>query len=286
MYKIQRNSILIEFDNENYVCSEKDYGTASVSHNSIQSYGQQGTTITYSSLNQRDIEITGYILAENNEDMRAKKNNLSVATNPLYDFDFIINDKYKLICRLNKTISYSTAYYENNEYVCKFMIDATCSMPYFLSTEKVETKSNSVIGNFHFPLIISTETPIYMGVISDTDVLRVNNISDIEVGCIITILATATISNPKILNMVTGEYIQLDCNIPAGYKAIINTKFKKKSVKIVSASNTETNMFQFFKYGSTFFQLAMGNNYFKFSHSTGYDNMSVKFEYTPSYLTI
>lgn len=88
--------------------------------------------------------------------------------------------------------------------------------------------------------------------------LTVNNEGDTVSPLFIDLMGPLT--NPKITNVTTGEFIEIVQIIPDGYSLEINTEKGKKSVVIVSDTGVRSNGFHYIDPDSTLFGLAIGEN--------------------------
>lgn len=93
----------------------------------------------------------------------------------------------------------------------------------------------------------------------------------------ITILGPAT--NPRILNVTTGEEILLQHLIGAGEKLIIQTRRGNKSVTLVREDGTQEDAFHYLDTRSVFFQLIPGANLLKYSSRDESEQTQVLLKY-------
>ena len=93
----------IIFDNKFYVLNKLEIDAVDTELSTSKGIKQVGEYLNSSSIGTRDIAITGYILADNIEQMRSRKRELIKLINPLKNFYFI-QDDYKLNCIALDTI--------------------------------------------------------------------------------------------------------------------------------------------------------------------------------------
>lgn len=104
------------------------------------------------------------------------------------------------------------------------------------------------------------------------------NEGDVEIGAIITIIATGIVTNP-LLERSDGTYFGVNETMQAGDSIVINTTKGRKSV-----TKNGVNIINKVKAGSTWLQLDTGVNVFTISEAGGTGNMYFSFEYKQQYV--
>lgn len=268
----------IIFDNENYAIHSKDLGASTINLSTFQGYNQIGVNVAGRVIGQRDISITGFILAENENDMLDKKRLLQQIASPLEDFYLMIGD-YKIQVSATSSIKYSSTYAQNNPFIAMFILNGSCANPCFT---KIYTSTIPVAywgGGFHFPLNI----PVVMGCRQSSQIKMIENTGEIDVGMKITFTAKADgVVNPRMYNMLTGETLQMNCELNEGDKVVIDTGFGKKSVVF----NDEIDYLYKMDLDSDFLQLHAGENYFYYECEGTVNNLELEIQFTPEYLEV
>ena len=90
-----------------------------------------------------------------------------------------------------------------------------------------------------------------------------NNDGDVDTGMIITIIATGTVTNPKIYNQ-NGEFIGVDDTLTVGDKVVINTYKGKKTI-----TKNGVSIFNKITSGSVFLRMETGTNVFSINADAG-----------------
>ena len=239
--------------------------------------GQDGVTVTGDSLDIRDIAVQGTVRGD------TEKNRLILLAivNPKLKAKLIyVNagvEKY-IDCKVEKAPTIT------KEAFPKFLVSFFCPNPYWQDTTEAKAEIASWIGGFSFPLELVTGG-IEMGTRSPSLIVNVNNKGDVECGMTVQFTAEATLTNPSILNVTTGEYIKILKTMVAGEVLTVTTHFGNK--KVTSALNgVTTNAFNFIDLGSTFMQLNVGDNLLKYDASTNVANLTVVIYYVPAYLGV
>lgn len=133
----------------------------------------------------------------------------------------------------------------------RFSFTLEAHQPYWEDGEQTWTLA-SFIGGMEMPFSF----PITLGVVGSK--LTVENDGDTVSPLFIDLMGPLT--NPKISNNSTGEFIAIVQNIQEGYSLEINTEKGKKSVVIISPTGERSNGFHFIDPDSTLFGLAIGKN--------------------------
>lgn len=184
--------------------------------------------------------------------------------------------------------------YEIEDFNCKltniydiltFRVDFLCPNPYL--RDVLEAKVNIALwkGGFHFPLTIPNNIGIIVGLREPSLIVNVNNTGDVECGVVIEFKALGTVSKPSLLNINTGEYIKINKSMAAGEVIKVNTNVgNKKVIKVLNG--LETNILNYIDLNSTFLQLEVGDNLFRYDAEENLSNLEVSIYYNPCYLGV
>lgn len=184
--------------------------------------------------------------------------------NTLYQH-FPIGQKIRIFYRNDLRNVYIDGYVESFE--CDFFtnnemaqISIVCTDPYFRGVEKKTTVISVVQKNFEFPFSIPVNQPI---VISDRkyDVIEIIDIGTIGTGMIVEFEAIgANVIRPWLQNLTNGQKMQLEVEINAGEKIIINTNKHNLSITKVLTDGSTKNMLNTMADGFQWVQLSAGKN--------------------------
>lgn len=271
----------VVFDRETYVLNEKDLGKAEINLATFQGYNQIGIKVVNRTVNSRDISIVGYILADNDEEMLERKRWLQRIANPLEDFYLVIGD-YRLRLSATSTIQYDTEAYLNCNLLARFLLNATAAHPCFTRRDSVITQIAYWNAGFHFPFYMNNENPVVFGLRQEAMLKMVENTGEIDIGMKISISAkNGSVVNPFIVNMLTNEIIQVECELSSGESVFINTNYGEKQVLVKGEER-----FYSVTLDSDFLQLHTGENYLGYGADAGADNLIITIEYTPMYMEV
>lgn len=145
-----------------------------------------------------------------------------------------------------------------------------CPSPFFKDAQMMVNELKNVINAFHFPFA-SEETPeLVMSYINNETGINLENDGDIDCGMIIEMYAIKAVSDPKIFNYVTQEYIGLSFDMEQGDLITIDTRPGQKTATLLRGG-VETNIFNYIIQGSTWLQLSSNGGTFVYEVGTGQD---------------
>lgn len=161
--------------------------------------------------------------------------------------------------------------FTNNEIM---QISIICPNPYFKAMQEIVDDISKAIGAFKFPFSINISNPIPFSTIDTTKITNVYNDSETETGVTIEVDISNTINNLLIRNVSTGETFRLNYHFIENDKVIIDTNKGQKSITLIRDA-IRYNIFTSIVKGSTFFQLAIGDNFFSYLADNGANDDSI-----------
>ena len=274
----------IIFDNVIYTLNEMDLGTADAELSTFKGINQVGEYLNHITIGTRSISIVGYVFADSQEEMRIRKRDLIKLVNPLDTFDLVV-DGYRLSCVASDTVKFAVARYENNSRLCKFMLSAEAVNPCFVPLDETTIKVALWRAVFKFPLVLKADEPFIVGVREPSKIANIQNSGDIETGMIVEFVAKGEVSNPYLLNLNTREQIKINKTLSKGEVIRVNTNYGKKTV-FGTIDGEETNCFSFLDLDSTFIQLEVGGNEFRWGADSNESNLEVNIIFSTKYLGV
>lgn len=161
------------------------------------------------------------------------------------------------------------------------VISLICPQPYWEALEALRAELRSISDAFYFPLVL-LEEGIPLGIINPQYAVNIENDGNVPLGMTIEFKAAEAVSNPKIINTQTLEYIEIEADMQPGDQITVCTVEKQKRVTLLR-NGVEYNYFNYLTDGSTFLQLEEGDNEYQYSAAAGEANMTVAIKYTPMY---
>ncbi len=297
---VTNKSIELSKEGGNYILDSIDWGFPTVTKQSFRVPYQIGETQTGVIIGTRKPVIIGYVIADISqpvgislddyykkqlEIIERKKGELNKLFSVFQEVVLEVQGGYFLKAVSTQPVSYSSMENENNEVLCLFQIELESYQPLFYKGEK-KVSLAVITGKFHFPLIIPEEGMIF-GEIKRRQAIMIENAGDSEVGCVIEIVANGgTVRNPKIYNVATGDFIELEnVELQNGDYITITTETQEENViKHEIETGEEISLVGNIKEGSKFIQILQGNNFYAYSVEQQYmNNIEVSIRFTEKF---
>lgn len=278
-------SLLISQSVRDYVLKSVDWGVVESSRTTYKYIDEVGNLVTNVTLESRPVSIVGWVVAGTKDDMTRRKKFLNKFVNPLHKITLQYDD-YTIEGIADTSIRYGVEESENNEVMCKFMIDLFCPDPMFRN----DTPGNVVMADwlpqFHFPLTIPEDTGVIMGLRMPSSIVSIENDGDVDCGFVVVFQATGTVTNPYIILIDTQETIKLDTVMEASDIIEVSTVVNKKTVTKIKG-DVKTNAFDEYNFDvSTMFKLRVGTNNVRYGADELVENLLVNVRYSPEYLEV
>ncbi|MCH5352948.1 MAG: phage tail family protein [Acutalibacter sp.] len=284
LYAIKNDDGIIKFDRQNYVLTSADYGAISATHSTAKGINQMGERVVNTTLDTRAIEIVGFIKAASAEEMERKKAALYQMCDPRTPYIVMPNEKKALECYSTGTVKFSASRLTNNDRVASFVIDANSYDPLFRDDVLQSRKIAEWDSNFIWPLSIPSKGFTF----SDrTEGLftTIENSGTAETGLLLYFRASATVENPSLKNIKTGEFIKLNRTLTAGETVIINTNYGHESA-ISQYRDTVEDVINSVDLDSTFLQVPVGLTTFQYAADSNVTSMTVTLYFYQKYLGV
>lgn len=154
-----------------------------------------------------------------------------------------------------------------------------CPSPFFKNAQEVINELTNTIKMFHFPFWGLDPKNIVFGEEQFLTDVTVVNEGELITGFIVDFYASNNVSNPRIINYVTNEYIGIIYDMVPGDLITINTLAGEKTVTLLRGGS-EINLFNYVQDGSTWLQLEPGENTFVYEVGAGQaSNLTVTFRH-------
>lgn len=281
-----KNVIEMDMYNANYLLYEGgiDWGKIDVDHNTFKYPNQTGKYVTNTNLGTRDISISGWIIGKTEQDIFTKKETLSKVINPTNTLR-VSAGKYGINCRPSSNVKFANTYAENNSVMCKFLISLFCPFPLFDLDSDVVVVMADVTPLFMFDWIIPPEG-MALSVRKRSTFTDIVNTGTLKVGCVIKLVATGLVNNPRIINVHTQEFMQINKSLEAGEEVVINTKDNRFIYGV--KNGVKESYLDYFDFDSDWLMLEEGLNTltYKTYTDTGveddtYKNLNIQISYNP-----
>ncbi|QDP99997.1 phage tail family protein [Lysinibacillus fusiformis] len=241
---------------------------------------QDGSTYVDSYLQQRAITLNVSILAESNEALIEQRQLLTSVFNPKLGPGKLLymkgNTKREIQAVVENVPVLGVGRENNGIRFQRTIINLVCPSPFWEDVTAENYKLEDFISNFRF----SFHFPVRFATRGDSKLL----INKGDVPTPIRVEFRGPVTNPKITNLTTGEFIRVKREIPANHMLILDTSFGNKRVEIMRPDGVKENAFHYIDLASTFFNLDVGDNRFAFITDSG--NPEVYVEYKHKYLSV
>ena len=181
----------------------------------------------------------------------------------------------------------------------KILVDLLCPDPYMLNVDNFGKNMANISALFAFPWrMLSTRATdkldypaearglmlggMTMGYRTLNREVVLANDGDVSTGVQIQFVATrGPVTNPKITNTGTGQYMRVNVELAQGDTLLIDTNDRHQVITL-----NGVNYYQHIDRASEPFQLAVGDNYLEYDADENYTNLDVNLFYTPKYLGV
>lgn len=240
---------------------------------------QDGATFIDTTLATRTLVLNINLLAKSRDELNNLRNQISSVFNPKLGLGKLTYLNGNVEREIEVVVDGSPAFPVGDakgKWFQRTTINLIAPEPYWQGTETENYKLEDFVGNFRF----SFHFPVRFATRGDSRTL----VNKGDVPTPIRVEFRGPVTNPKITNLTTGEFIKVNATIPSGYKLILDTSFGNKRVEIVAPDNIVTNAFHYIDLESTFFNLQVGENKIGFISDSG--NPEVYVEYKHRYLSV
>lgn len=247
--------------------------------------GQDGATFESSYIESRDITIKGHIRTLNAQKQREAMRALDHVLNPKNAGTLIY--QYGDFTRSITCHAETAPQYKAGKSWPEYTIDLVCPSPFWVEEAQTYQEISTWEGYFEFPEPGGLELAAgwEIGGRLANIIVTVPNAGDVDCGLTIQFTALGSVTNPRLLNVVTGEFMQLTTSMQGGDIIEVTTHYGNRRATLIR-NGVRSNVFRTVSSGSTFMQLAVGDNLFKVEAGTGYADLDVSVIYSNQYLGV
>jgi hypothetical protein len=232
-----------------------DWGSASVEHNTYDFSSMIGKYVANTVVGSRDISIAGWIVGKSDAEIYTKKEILISVVNPLQDIRIEYGD-WGIDAKASTNINFSNTYQENNDRMCKFLIQLFCPFPMFTKNDEVVITMTDIISSFHFPWVLTDN--YVMSYYDNIRIKQINNDGMISTGLKVVMIANGTVNNPTVISITNQEKMSINKTMEAGEQITISSQ-NKRYVEGIKDGVIE-NYLDYFDYDNVWMQLNQGVN--------------------------
>lgn len=250
---------------------------------SINSMGQDGDTYLGNRIESRAIEIVGSINERNKDFMIDHRRHMNHVLNPQFSATLVYeygDFKRVIDCKVDNAPVFSRAAIFQD-----FTIQLLCLNPFWRKEGKTRDDVATWVGDFEFPEELPIPEGWEIGHRQPSLIVNVYNEGDVKSGIKVEFRAIGAVSNPELLNVDTQEFIKININMLAGDVLTVNTGYGEKEVTL-NRGGTITDAFRYLDPDSTYLQLEVGDNLFRYDASGALENLEISLYHDDLYLGV
>lgn len=252
---------------------------------STNSMGQHGDSYVGQRIEARDIQIVGHINTRDKAQALQLRRTMLKILNP--ELDGTLLYEYGGFRRIINCRTHGEPKIYRKEVLYEFAIPLESLNPFWREEDEIKEDIASWVAAWRFPCVIEKDNPKSMifGYRAESVIVDCYNEGDVSTGMRIRFTALGTVVNPILLNVDTEEYIQINVTMQTGDVIEVNTKYGSKGAKLVR-DGVEADYFRYVDVDSTFMQLAIGDNNFRYDAESGVNSLEVAIFYNAEYLGV
>ena len=252
---------------------------------STNSMGQHGDTFVGQRIEARDIDILGHINTCDKQQAYELRRRLLKIFNP--ELSGTLAYEYGGFKRVIGCRIHGEPKIERKSVLIEFNIPLDCLNPFWREEDEQREDIASWVAAWHFPCVIEKDNKKSMifGYRAESVIVDCFNEGDVSTGMRVRFTALGTVVNPIILNVDTEEFIKLNVTMLTGDVIEVNTKYGNKGATL-TRNGEKTDYFRYVDVDSTFMQLAIGDNNFRYDADSGVNSMEVSIFYNKEYLGV
>lgn len=249
---------------------------------STNSMGQHGDTYIGQRYETRDITIDGNINSANKDRVLELRRKAEKVLNA--ELDAMLVYSYKDFVRVIDCKVEGRPTFKRGNVFTSFSIQLNCCNPFWREEEEAKKDIAAWVSSWEFDFEITSEG-IEMGYRQPSIIVNVENEGDVKSGMRIEFRAVGTVVNPILFNVNTREYVKINTTMEAGDIITVNTEYGQKGVTL-TRDGEETDYFRYMDIDSTFMQLEIGDNIFRYGADGDSTTLEVTIYYNNKYLGV
>lgn len=263
-------------------------GDTGVLNQTQKSMNQDGGTLVESLMDEKFPVIELKITGNTQEELALNRRRLTSVFNPKLGEGRLIrrsNDGIHVLKVIPEAVPfYPDGLGNRGRHHQKALINLRAANPYWQDLTSTKSEIALWVGGIEFPIEIPQEG-IEMGYREPSLIVNVLNDGDVEAGMKIEFKALATVVNPSLFNVNTREFLKINRTLEAGEVVTVTTHFQQKRVES-SLNGVTQNIFNDIDIESTFLQLDVGDNLFRYDADESIENLEISIYHTQQYLGV
>lgn len=247
------------------------------------SAGQHGETFINQKIEAREVNVSGaYIKTKNKAQAMELRRKVLKILNPELEgkLTYQFGDYVRVIsCRIDGTPNFY-----KKQVLNQFDISFSCLDPFWEEENETREDIASWVSALEFPIEIEEDGMIF-GYREESIIVDCYNEGDVSTGMRIRFTALGTVVNPILLNVDTQEYIQINETMQTGDIIEVTTDYGNKGATLIR-NGEESDYFRKIDVESTFMELNVGDNIFRYDAQEGVDALEVTIFFKAKYLGV
>ena len=231
-----------------------------------------GVAIEAQNVGAKSISISGTLVGACDD----KKADLLKTIVPMIGASIILDDMYTL-----RVYPKNTPVVERYSHNAQFNFTLYAPFPYWSSVTPTSVDLMGINKMFMFPW--NSGIDFYFSQVSGSYYVNAYNEGSVPSRWKIELMALSPLTNPKIENVKTGDYVRILKSMTTGERIVIDTTGAELTVKGYLPSGVEYQAFSYLDINSTPFQLDVGDNLIKADCAANRAGLSAKLIMTACY---
>ena len=147
-------------------------------------------------------------------------------------------------------------------------VSVLCPFPYLKGAQEIVNDLNSVLGRFTFPFASPAAGSLVFGTYDTISSIEIENKGSVQTGLTFELYAKGVLTNPKVIDYLTAEFMEIETTMQAGDIITITTGQGNKTVTLLR-SGVKTNIFNLFSKNSTWLQLDVNGGIYTYEVGSG-----------------
>lgn len=238
--------------------------TVSITHSQAQGINQVGATIQSSNVQARPVVVNGYMIGYQQAENKDKL--LSVIRPDLPGR--LYADDYYL-----EVVPTATPVIEPLKQFAAFQFSLLAAYPYWQRAGSASATLSGIKKSFKFPWNISRA--YRFGEVINAQFININNDGQVPIPFTVTFTAMAAVTNPKLIEAATNEYLLLNKSLVPGEKVVVEITHERTYVN----STVDGECRGALDLGSSFYRLKVGDNVIKPEATSGKADLQVDIDF-------
>lgn len=252
--------------------------------NATTTIGQDGETYVSSTIEARDIHITGHLRATTLDRQVQLRQRLNHALSPKQRGELVYvcgNLRRHIYCYPETAPNYTPGK------MPQFVILLRCPNPFWQgeTTEEIHIAEWESLMEFDETEGLQLDDIWEIGSRTGELIVNVENEGDVDCGMTIIFEAEGSVTNPLLMDVETLKYVKLNIAMLDGDRIEVTTAYGQKAAVLIRAG-TRTSIFRLLDQDTTFLQMQVGENLFRCDADANASNLIARILFSSQYLGV